>query len=127
MDIDTITWEALQTPAQMAAVLVLVMTILLKPLLGWVMEAIAAGCEARGRPVDPDRWDGLRGLLVNLITVGLAAGLAYWRLGRWDGEWFVLVVVSTALAVLGYEGIKNALAGLVKVDVKSLNLFARRE
>ena len=127
MDPTQISWDLLDNPEQLAAVLVLVMTLLIKPALDLGIGWFGAWLTARGSPPDPVRWDGLRGVVVNLVTAAGAAGLAYWRLGRADGYWFVLTIVATSLAVAGYEGLKNILAMLAKVEIKQLNLFAKRE
>jgi hypothetical protein len=118
--VESITWEALQEPAKLSAIVILMMTILLKPaidlLFGLRNMENASEKEA-------EQWDKFRGLVINMVTVLLCGALSYWRLALLNGDWLVLTVISSALAALGYEAAKNAIGSLTGLDIKNLNVF----
>ncbi len=109
MDIGNVTWETLREPSVLAVAVFVIVLLLVKPLLDILYQA----WWTRTHPGQPPPDDvSLRDLLVNVVALGLAFGLAWFRLnpvGRdaW-GETTVVGVVAWALATGGYEGVKNA-------------------
>lgn len=109
MDIGNVTWETLREPSVLAAMVFIIVLLLAKPLLDLLYEA----WWRRTHPGQPPPEDvTLRDLLVNVVALALAVGIAWFRLNprtrdAW-GETMVTGIVGWALATSGYEGVKNA-------------------
>ncbi len=106
---ETITWENLGTPLGLGFAVAVVITLLFKPLLDFVLGYIIIQ--------DVEQRDRLRGLIVNLVSMGLAYGLAAWRVSAAQDA--LPLALSAFLASLGeYEVLKNVL-GTAKVRLPS--------
>lgn len=106
--IGDVTWRALDSPPILAALVLLIVLLVVKPLIDLAHAA-------RWRRKHPDKplpeAAGGRDLLVNGAAWGLSCLLAWFRLdprtrAGW-GETFILGTVAWGLATGGYEGMKN--------------------
>ena len=123
MDIVELTWQALEQPLALGLVVLLLMLLLGNPLIhllfSWGWRALWHW-QSRTVRAEPEHWPA-RSLAVNVVTFGVALALASWRLAEAEsGQVFVTALVAFAMAIGGYEPLRNALRAL-GIDVDALN------
>lgn len=123
MDIVELTWQALEQPLALGLAVLLLMLLLGNPLIHLLFGlAWRAYWHWQGRTVRPEPapWPA-RSLAVNVATFGVALALASWRLAEApSGQVFVTALVAFAMAIGGYEPLRNALRAL-GIDFDALN------
>jgi hypothetical protein len=108
MDLGGITWEALERPDVLAALVFLIVLLFAKPLLDLLYRA---GWERRHPGVPLPEEVPLRDLLVNVAALSIALGFAGFRMAPHDrntwGETIIVGLVAWGIATAGYETVKN--------------------
>ncbi len=95
-----ITWETLNNPAVMGALIAILMQAFGKKFARWLAGVIQA---------DPVKRDLFKGIVINVVTVLVALGLVSIRLSAdWSlGPVIKLAAIAAAYSVGEYETIKN--------------------
>ena len=108
MDLGGITWEALERPDVLAALVFLIVLLFAKPLLDLLYRA---GWNWRHPGVPLPEEVPLRDLLVNVAALSIALGFAGFRMAPHDrntwGETLIVGIVAWGIATAGYEAVKN--------------------
>ena len=128
MDIADLTWQALEQPLVLGLAVLLLMLLLGNPLIHLLFSAgwrLYWQWQRREVRPEPEPWP-VRSLVVNVVTFGVAGALAAWRMRSAEsppaesGQVFITALVAFAMAVAGYEPLKNVLRSL-GFDLEGLN------
>lgn len=115
MTITELTWDSLATVAAMGLFVAAIMLLLLKPLISLLFALVWAKLMGEDVPYS-ERADQLLGLLTNVVTLGTAFGLSYWRLAGVAelGAIFLHSLQAMVLSIAEYEVVKNVIGALGK-------------